>query len=113
MALKVLGKGQFGADSSIEGAQSVTESESVSETTAKDKDGNIIGVALTEHTTEKTLEVLATDGDEPPAIAEEFEGGVVTSRSKTSSNSDFTRWSVTVKTWDGINGSSETQVVQS
>ncbi|MBQ7332033.1 MAG: hypothetical protein IJW39_02155 [Opitutales bacterium] len=113
MALKVIGKGTFGTEGTDENIQSVTASESVSEVTAKDKDGNVIGVALTEHVTEKTLEVLATGGSEPPAIGEAYEGGIVTARSKTSSNTEFSRWSVTVKTWDGVTGSSETQVVQS
>lgn len=104
MALKVIGKGKFGAESDEELAQSVSVSETVTETTAKNKDGDIVGVALSEHTTEKTIEVLATDGEEPPAIGAAFEGGVVTARSKSSSNTDFSRWSVTVKTWAAISG---------
>lgn len=104
MALKVIGKGSFGAQASSDMAQSVSVSESVTETTAKNSTGDIVGVALTEHVTETTIEVLATDGDEPPAIGEAYEGGVVTARSKTSSNTDFARWSVTVKTWDEIKG---------
>jgi hypothetical protein len=113
MALKIIGQGKFGAQSTDKNAQSVSSDESVSETTAKDKDGNIIGVALTEHVTEKTVEVLATDGDEPPAVGEPFDGGTVLRRSESSSNSDFTRWSVTVKIWHDIKEEQGTSVVQS
>lgn len=102
MALKVLGTGTFGAQASDTMAQSVNKSESVTETTAKNSTGDIVGVALTEHVTETTLEVLATGGSEPPSIGSTYEGGVVTARSIISSNTEFARWSVTVKTWDSI-----------
>lgn len=105
MAIKIIGNGLFGAGAEGgELAQSVTTSESVEETTLKNAKGEFVGVALGDPVKEITLEVAASDGDEPPACGESFAGGTVTSRTKTASNSAFSTWSVTVKKWGSIGG---------
>ena len=107
MAVKVIGKGTFGADSTIEGAQSVSENRTCNETVALDKNGEPLGVALSGENTEKTIEVLVTGDSEAPAIGSVYDGGTVTSVSLTSSNSDFRKYSVTVKTWGTLGGGNE------
>lgn len=102
MALKIIGKGAFGADSSNTGAQSVTETKSVTETLALNKDGDVIGVALTQETTEKTVEVIVTSDANVPAIGDTFDGGTVTQVEKNSSNTDFQRYTVTTKIWGSL-----------
>ncbi len=105
MAIKIIGQGQFGAGT--EGgtlAQSVTTSETVEETTLKNANGEFVGVALGDPVKEITLEVAASDGDEPPACGEAFAGGTVTGRTKTAANSAYTMWSVTVKKWGSVGG---------
>lgn len=102
MALKIIGKGKFGVDDSNTNAQSATETTSVTETLAMNKDGDIIGVALSAQTTEKTLEVLVTD-DAPPAIGDKIGSATVTQVELTSSNTDFQRYTVTTKDW-GVTG---------
>lgn len=113
MAIKTIGKGTFGVDSSIDGAQSATENQSCSETVALDKNGEPMGVVLSNKTVEKTLEVLVTGDDSPPALGEVYDGGTVTGISLTSSNTDFRKYSVTIKTWGSLGGESETSVVES
>lgn len=106
MALKVLGTGTFGVDATAELAQSASITENVDIVEATNKDGDVVGVALVKPSTEKTLEVLASEGDEPPAIGEAYEGGFVIGRTKNTVNSDFQRWSVTVRIWPEISGES-------
>lgn len=107
MALKIIGKGSFGVeDATGEGGQSLTVSESCEEVTLKNKDGDFIGVALVSATTEKNYEIAATDGSEPPEIGKAFLEGIVTARTKTSGNSQFATWSVTVKKWGDLDATS-------
>lgn len=102
MALKILGKGSFGTDADQEMAQSATKTQSATETLAQNKDGDVVGVALSALTTEKSIEVLVTDGTALPAIGDAFEGGYVTNVSESSGNTQFRRATVTVKTWDEV-----------
>lgn len=106
MAVKIIGKGQFGVDSTIDAAQSASENRSVSENVALNKDGEPMGVVLSNETVEKTLEVLVTGEDEAPAIGETYDGGTVTAVSITSSNTDFRKYSVTIKKWGSLGGES-------
>lgn len=105
MALKIIGKGTFGVEAEGESGQSLTVSESCEEVTLKNKDGEFLGVALVSMTTEKTYEVAATDGSEPPEIGGSFLEGTVTARTKTSGNAQFATWSVTVKKWGSLGAS--------
>lgn len=102
MPIKVLGQATFGVDSSKSGAQSVSENTSCTETVALNNEGDPIAVALSAKITEKTLEVIVTGDDSLPEIGENFEDGTVVAITKTSSNTDFQRYSVTVKKWDGV-----------
>lgn len=103
---KVIGKGTFGADSSKSGAQSVTKNKSVTESVALDKDGEVIGVALSQETTETTYEILYSAEETIPKVGDTYEGGVVTAVSESSSNSDFRKFTVTVKVWGTVGGAS-------
>lgn len=102
---KIIGKGTFGANSSKEGAQSVTKTSSVTETVALDKDGEVIGVALTQETQETSYEILYLPGETVPKVGDSYEGGVVTGVTEQSSNGDFRKYTVTVKIWGGVGGS--------
>lgn len=108
MAIKVIGKGMFGVDSTIDSAQSATESQSCSENVALNKDGEPIGVVLSNKSVEKSLEVLVTGDSEPPAIGETYDGGTVTAVSLSSSNTDFRKYSITIKTWGELGTGTET-----
>ena len=101
---KIIGKGTFGADSSKPGAQSVTKNKSATESVALDKDGEVVGVALSQETTETTYEILYSAEEAIPKVGDTYEGGVVTAVSESSSNSDFRKFSVTVKTWGSVGG---------
>lgn len=101
---KIIGKGTFGADSSKSGAQSVTKNKSATESVALDKDGEVVGVALSQETTETTYEILYSAEETIPKVGDTYEGGVVTAVSESSSNSDFRKFSVTVKTWGSVGG---------
>ena len=104
MAIKTIGKGLFGVDSTIDAAQSATENQSCSENVALNKDGEPMGVVLSNKSVEKTLEVLVTDEDTPPQIGETYDGGTVTAVSQTSSNTDFRKYSITIKVWGELGG---------
>lgn len=104
MAIKIIGKGRFGVDSTIEGAQSASENRTCSENVALNKDGEPMGVVLSNETVEKTLEVLVTGDDDAPALGEVYDGGTVTAVSLSSSNSDFRKYSITIKTWGELGG---------
>lgn len=110
MAIKIIGKGQFGTDSSIEGAQSASETRSVSENVALNKDGEPMGVVLSNKTVEKTLEVIVTGDDDVPEIGDIYDGGTVTNVTLNSSNTDFRKYSITVKTWGELGKSEQTAV---
>lgn len=107
MAIKIIGQGTFGVDSTIEGAQSASENQTCNETVALNKDGEPMGVVLSNKTVEKTLEVLVTGEDTAPEIGAVYDGGTVTSVTLTSSNTDFRKYSVTIKTWGELGGSAE------
>lgn len=110
MAIKTIGKGLFGVDSTIDAAQSATEEHSCTETVALNKDGEPMGVALTNKVSTKTLEVLVTGEDSPPGIGESYDGGTVLGYSLTSSNTDFRKYSVTIKVWGELGGAKSTAV---
>lgn len=105
MAVIIKGKGAFGV-SSAENAltQSYSSNTNVNETLAISSTGEIVGVALSQKTNEQTVEVLVDGTASAPEIGGSYAGltGVVTGFTKSESNSDFQRYSVTVKQWDSI-----------
>lgn len=103
----VKGTGKFGVSTATDTlAQSYSSAKSANETLAINSNGEVVGVALTQITNEQTVEVLVGTESAAPEIGGTYAGltGVVTGFTKTESNSDFQRYSVTVKTWDNVTG---------
>jgi len=108
MAVIIKGKGTFGVQTATQDlAQSLNDATSTNETLAINASGEIVGVALSQKTREMTVEVLVDADSAEPEIGGSYAGltGVVTAFTKTSSNTDFARYSVTVKSWGAIDGS--------
>ena len=92
----VIGNYDIGADSSKTMAQSVSKSTNGQETRAIDKDGNIVGVVISQIVSTRTIEMIMTPGELEPEIGADYDGGKVTDVQVNSSNSDFKRLTVTV-----------------
>lgn len=99
---KVIGPVEFSGGTGNE--QSYTKTQSAQEVIARAADGTIVGVALLPEPEEITKEVLVGAGETPPNVMDEVDGGVVTNVTETGSNSDFRKYSVTIKLY-GVAGS--------
>lgn len=98
----IKGQGSFG----VSGSENLAQSKSVNKTAdtaeLRNKDGDVVGLAIYNEREEITLDVGVPSGGTLPAVGDTLEGGIVTAVNTSESNTAFKTASVTIVKYNSL-----------